>query len=58
MLRWLIKLAVIVAIIAIGYQARYRLLNEVLGVPWIRRFAVGRMMSLPGVRNAMMKQLF
>lgn len=58
MTRLLLKIALVLAIILIGYQVRYRLLNSVLGIPWLRRVAVGRMMSFPGVRDKFMKEMF
>ncbi|MGG1573640.1 hypothetical protein [Fictibacillus sp. NRS-1165] len=58
MTRFVFKLVIVVALILIGYQYRYRLLNVILGVPLLRRFAVGRMMSFPGVRDKFMKEMF
>lgn len=46
---------------SIGYFAfryRYRLINIVLKSGWLRRFAVGSIMSFPGVKNKMMQTVF
>ncbi|SCC01994.1 hypothetical protein GA0061096_2041 [Fictibacillus enclensis] len=58
MTRFFIKLVLFVALVLIGYQYRYRLLNVILGVPLIRRVAVGKMLSFPGVRDKFMKEMF
>jgi hypothetical protein len=41
-----------------AYRYRYRLLNTLIGTGWIRRIAVGSMMSLPGVKKKMMQAVF
>lgn len=46
---------------SIGYfifRYRYRLINVLLGSRWIRRMAVGSIMSFPGVKQKMMKSVF
>ncbi|WP_042355053.1 hypothetical protein [Bacillus rubiinfantis] len=51
----------IVTIGSIGYfvyRYRYRLVNLLLRSGWLRRFAVGSIMSLPGVKNRMMQSMF
>lgn len=42
----------------LAYRYRYRLLNSLIGTGWIRRMAVGSMMSLPGVKRKMMRAVF
>ncbi|MCQ6278099.1 hypothetical protein [Bacillus sp. EB600] len=41
-----------------AYRYRFRLLNSIIGTGWIRRIAVGSMMSLPGVKKKMMQAVF
>ncbi|SFA96214.1 MULTISPECIES: hypothetical protein [unclassified Bacillus (in: firmicutes)] len=41
-----------------GYRYRYRLLNVMIGTGWLRRLAVGSVMSMPGIRNKMMNTVF
>jgi len=46
---------------SIGYFAfryRYRIINLLLGTGWMRRLAVGSIMSFPGVKNKMMQTVF
>lgn len=46
---------------SIGYFAfryRYRLINVLLGSSWMRRIAVGSIMSMPGVKRKMMSSVF
>jgi hypothetical protein len=42
----------------LAYRYRFRLLNTLIGTGWIRRIAVGSMMSLPGVKKKMMQAVF
>lgn len=46
---------------SIGYftfRYRYRIINVLLGSSWMRRLAVGSIMSFPGVKQKMMKSVF
>ncbi|MCM2531643.1 hypothetical protein NDK43_03545 [Neobacillus pocheonensis] len=46
---------------SIGYFAfrfRYRIINVLLGAGWMRRLAVGSIMSMPGVKRKMMQSVF
>jgi hypothetical protein len=46
---------------SIGYFAfryRYRIINMLLASGWMRRIAVGSIMSLPGVKRKMMQSVF
>jgi hypothetical protein len=46
---------------SIGYFAfryRYRIINVLLGSGWMRRIAVGSIMSMPGVKRKMMQSVF
>jgi len=46
---------------SIGYfvfRYRYKLINTLLGSSWIRRLAVGSIMSFPGVKQKMMNSVF
>ncbi|WHX99317.1 hypothetical protein [Neobacillus sp. DY30] len=46
---------------SIGYFAfrfRYRIINLMLRSGWMRRLAVGSIMSFPGVKNKMMQTVF
>ncbi|WHY76126.1 hypothetical protein QNH20_18620 [Neobacillus sp. WH10] len=46
---------------SIGYLAfryRYRIINVLFGTSWLRRLAVGSIMSIPGVKNKMMQSVF
>ncbi|UII54861.1 hypothetical protein LS684_14505 [Cytobacillus spongiae] len=40
------------------FKNRYRLLNIILGNGLIRRFFVSSFMSIPAVRNSMVKSVF
>jgi hypothetical protein len=46
---------------SIGYfvfRYRYKIINVLLGTSWMRRMAVGSIMSFPGVKQKMMKSVF
>ena len=46
---------------SIGYvvfRYRYRIINALIGTGWMRRIAVGSIMSLPGVRQKLMSSVF
>ncbi|MFC7370398.1 hypothetical protein ACFQPF_01760 [Fictibacillus iocasae] len=57
-MRFLLKTILLIGAGMMGYKYRYRLLNMALGVPAIRRFAVGSAMSFPGVRSKVMDDIF
>ncbi|WP_210365933.1 hypothetical protein [Bacillus sp. REN3] len=40
------------------FENRYRVMNGLLGNRFLRRIAVGSLMSLPGVRNKMLQSVF
>lgn len=40
------------------YKYKFRLINVLLGSGWIRRIAVGSIMSFPGVKQKMMQSMF
>ena len=40
------------------YRFRFRLVNVLMASGWIRRLAVGSIMSLPGVKGKMMQSVF
>ncbi len=42
----------------LGFKNRYRLLNVLLGSGIARRWFVGSIMSIPGIRNKMMQTVF
>ncbi|WP_042458387.1 hypothetical protein [Neobacillus dielmonensis] len=46
------------SIVFIVYRYRYRIINVLLGLSWIRRVAVGSMMRLPGVKQKLMGSVF
>ncbi|MFJ7729707.1 hypothetical protein ACIQXV_26850 [Neobacillus sp. NPDC097160] len=58
MSRMLTSIFMIGSIGYFAYRFRYRIINVLLGSSWMRRLAVGSMMSLPGVKNKMMKSVF
>jgi len=41
-----------------GFRYRYKIINLMLGSSWMRRIAVGSIMSFPGVKNKMMQSVF
>ena len=41
-----------------GFRYRYRIINLLLGSSWMRRIAVGSIMSFPGVKRRMMQSVF
>ncbi|MBN8208279.1 hypothetical protein JI666_05920 [Bacillus sp. NTK071] len=45
------KLIVILSLLVVIYEYRYRILNGVLGIAVIRRFVVGNTLKVPGVRK-------
>ncbi|WP_251551378.1 hypothetical protein [Neobacillus muris] len=54
-------LSTILMIVSLGfivYKYRYRIINILLGLSWIRRLAVGSMMRLPGVKQKLMGSAF
>jgi hypothetical protein len=40
------------------YRYKYRIINVLLGTGWMRRIAVGSIMSFPGVKQKMMQTVF
>lgn len=58
MSRMLTSIFMIGTIVYVAYRYRYRLLNVLIGTGWIRRFAVGSFIFLPGVKQRMMKLVF
>ncbi|WP_462412219.1 hypothetical protein [Neobacillus sp. Marseille-QA0830] len=42
----------------IVYRYRYRIMNILLGLSWMRRLAVSSMMRLPGVKQRLMGSVF
>jgi hypothetical protein len=40
------------------YRFRYRLLNAIIGTGWIRRLAVGSIMSMPGIKRKLFQSVF
>jgi hypothetical protein len=40
------------------YRFRFRLLNAIIGTGWIRRLAVGSIMSMPGIKRKMFQSVF
>ncbi|WP_226656927.1 hypothetical protein [Pseudalkalibacillus hwajinpoensis] len=45
------KVLVLLSLVVVMYEYRYRLLNGLLGVAVIRRFVVGNSLKFPGLRN-------
>ncbi|WP_169525433.1 hypothetical protein [Pseudalkalibacillus hwajinpoensis] len=45
------KLIVILSLLVVIYEYRYRILNGVLGIAVIRRFVVGNTLKVPGIRK-------
>lgn len=58
MSRMLTSIFMIGSIGYFAYRFRFRIINVLLGSSWMRRLAVGSMMSLPGVKNKMMQSVF
>ncbi|MBO0959504.1 hypothetical protein J1P26_07125 [Neobacillus sp. MM2021_6] len=58
MSRMLTSIFMIGSIGYFAYRFRYRIINVLLGSSWLRRLAVGSMMSLPSVKNKMMQSVF
>jgi hypothetical protein len=58
MSRMLTSILMIGSIGYFTYRYRYRLINVLLGSSWLRRLAVGSIMSFPGVKNKMMQSVF
>lgn len=58
MSRMLTSILMIGSIGYFAYRYRYRLINVLLGSSWLRRLAVGSIMSFPGVKNKMMQSVF
>lgn len=40
------------------YQNRYRVMNGILGNAMLRRFAVGSLMGIPGIRQKLFQTVF
>ena len=57
MSRMLTSILMIGSIVYFGFRFRYRLINVLLGSSWMRRIAVGSIMSLPGVKRKMMQSV-
>ena len=58
MSRMLTSIFMIGSIGYFGFRYRYRLINVLLGTGWMRRLAVGSIMSFPGVKQKMMQSVF
>ncbi|WP_108670802.1 hypothetical protein [Peribacillus acanthi] len=58
MLRILVKYGAIVLSAYLGYRYRYRLLNVLLGVPFLRRSVVASSMNMPLVKDKMLQSMF
>lgn len=41
-----------------GFRFRYQIINVLLASGWMRRLAVGSIMSMPGVKNKIMQSVF
>ncbi|GHH96993.1 hypothetical protein [Neobacillus kokaensis] len=41
-----------------AYRYRFRIINLLLASGWLRKLAVGSILSLPGVKNKMMQTVF
>jgi hypothetical protein len=58
MSRILTSILMIGSIGYLGYKYKYRLINVLLGSRLMRRFAVGSIMSFPGIKQKMMQSMF
>jgi hypothetical protein len=58
MLRMLVKLGALTLSAYLGYRYRYRLLNVLLGVPFLRRSVVASSMNMPLVKEKMLQSMF
>jgi hypothetical protein len=58
MSRMLTSILMIGSIGYFGFRYRYRLINVLLASSWMRRLAVGSIMSFPGVKQKMMQSVF
>jgi hypothetical protein len=58
MSRILSSIFVIGSIGYFGFRYRYKIINLMLGSSWLRRVAVGSIMSFPGVKRKMMQSVF
>ncbi|WP_066257619.1 hypothetical protein [Neobacillus drentensis] len=58
MSRMLTSILMIGSIGYFGFRYRYRLINVLLASNWMRRLAVGSIMSFPGVKQKMMQSVF
>ena len=58
MSRMLTSILMIGSIGYFGFRYRYRLINVLLASRWMRRLAVGSIMSFPGVKQKMMQSVF
>ncbi|MCA1031738.1 hypothetical protein LCL95_11950 [Bacillus timonensis] len=52
------RLFVIFAGLYTLYRYRYRIMNGVLGNPWIRKVLISTSMNIPYIRNKMIHQAF
>ncbi|WP_374721653.1 hypothetical protein [Peribacillus tepidiphilus] len=58
MIKMLLKMMFIGFITYFGYQYRYRVLNMILSVPFIRRGVVASSMNLPFLKDKMLESIF
>ncbi|AZU63330.1 hypothetical protein [Neobacillus mesonae] len=58
MSRMLTSILMIGSIGYFAYRYRFRLINLLLASGWLRRVALGSIMSFPGVKNKMLKTVF
>lgn len=57
-LRFLVVLTGIIAAVSMIYKWRYKLMNAILAISFLRRFAVRISMKMPSVRNDLLPSLF
>jgi len=58
MISSLTRLVLLIAGLYAFYRYRFKIMNNVLGNPWIRRVVVSTSMNIPFVRDRMMSQVF
>lgn len=58
MSRMLTSILMIGSVVYFAFRYRYRIVNLLLAAGWMRRLAVGSIMSIPGVKRKMMQSVF
>ncbi|MCR2820395.1 hypothetical protein [Lederbergia panacisoli] len=58
MIKLMVKMLSALAVLGTAYRYRYKLLNILLGIGFLRKVSVNTMMNIPGIRAKLMSTAF